>query len=158
MAASCRGPPARAAYSSFDSASRELLRSETGPSDLCALTAFPTAPEFRLSSSCFRVLSRRRLRLLGQMLGHQARTRRCDRSQAHGLGVPQASQPRRRSRPLARAQQHCGDQVLHGAKTSWRAWPQTGAGGRHRPEQCEAARRSEAAPNVAVGGEGSKKN
>ena len=38
-----------------------------------------------------------------QMMRHQA-SERCGRSQAHGLGVRQASQPRRRSRLLARAQ------------------------------------------------------
>ena len=50
------------------------------------------------------------------------------RSQAHGVGVPQASQPRRRSRLLARAQPHCGDQVRHGAGTSWRAAADWGRG------------------------------
>ena len=54
----------------------------------------------------------------GQMLRHPAGERRRGRSQAHGLGVHQASQPRMRSRLRARAQPHCGDQVRHGANTS----------------------------------------
>ena len=47
----------------LDPASRALMLSQAGPCGARALTALPTAPEFRLQSSHFRVLLLRRLRL-----------------------------------------------------------------------------------------------
>ncbi|OLP82561.1 hypothetical protein AK812_SmicGene36766 [Symbiodinium microadriaticum] len=49
--------------SDLDPASRALMLSQAGPGGSRALTALPTAPEFRLPSSCFRVVLLRRLRL-----------------------------------------------------------------------------------------------
>ena len=49
--------------SDLDPASRPLMLSQAGPGGSRALTALPTAPEFRLPSSCFRVVLLRRLRL-----------------------------------------------------------------------------------------------
>ena len=61
-------------YFDLDPASRALMLSQAGPGGSLAITALPTAPEFRMPSSHMRVLLLRRLR---QPLSLAPRTCRC---------------------------------------------------------------------------------
>ena len=90
--------------SDLDPASRALLLSQAGPGGPRAVTALPTAPEFRMPSECMRVLLLRRLRA---PLPHAPRRCRCggalDVWGDHRTACPTAGVLGPRGAPLERA-------------------------------------------------------
>ena len=90
--------------SDLDPASRALLLSQAGPGGPRAVTALPTAPEFRMPSECMRILLLRRLRA---PLPHAPRRCRCggalDVWGDHRTACPTAGVLGPRGAPLERA-------------------------------------------------------
>ena len=96
--------PGRHLSCDLDPASRALLLSQAGPGGPRAVVALPTAPEFRLSSECMRVLLLRHLRA---SLPHAPRQCRCggrlDALGDHPSACPTAGVLGPRGAPLERA-------------------------------------------------------